>query len=868
MRKIFLNGIITALISVFLCGAAVHAENVQNEEFLKRCEQLYNLGILSSSDLDGSSYVTRAEFASAAVRLRGAENFAAADGVYTDMNNKHPYYKDVMAASAIGLVNGGEDGSFMPDEPITSEQAAVILIRTLGYSDADAVQENRDYYIAWSGVLCGYGEMNWNSVSDILTKMLDRNVLVYSFKNGRGGYTQADETLLEKYRSLYKFDGIVQGVHDTYIGGQLELGKNQAEIDGVKYETGEMDLSGYVGHRVKGYYYDDKDLGTYTIVTAEDYKTTVLTIRADDIESYENHQLGYFADSKTRYARTDINLGIIYNGRYADLTADEMLIKSGSITLIDNDNDGTYEAANVSEYRTYIVDSVDLQNKKIYLQYADEKYTIDLKKDSDIVEFSDISGKPIDIREIMRGDVLCVYESKSGEYVGIVLCSKELEGTVSSASSDFAVIDGTRYNVTESCLKNQSAYIKPGVKGVFVRDVNGDICYIVTSDSGDYFAYVINCGYEEGKDELFLKLLLENGDIKSYYVRDRAKLDSVAYKSKEKLWDAMGGRSFRHRLIKCAVSDNEIIKLETAGSNVKNGGFEMYYTDYDYKDGMPMPNSDNHKRTFRSASMTIGGKVALSGNTIIMIAPNDPEEMSDKYYAVDNTYIKDDKDYRVEAYRDNDSGYTADVLVIYDDVSSNIELTDNDIGISVIGGIIDAADEDDELTYMIEVYNGGVMEQYMLREKDMLSKVYGNYTPAKGDIIRYELKDEKINKMELIYSVQAGKIVAPPNRTNETNTNHYQQFRVWDAYVFYRWGSFMMLSETEPTDPKNYNYRDYDIHPCAASSIVICEQGKSMEVYGGTADDIIGYKNTNGAECSKVVVYERWGDGKSIVVYR
>ena len=78
----------------------------------------------------------------------------------------------------------------------------------------------------------------------------------------------------------------------------------------------------------------------------------------------------------------------------------------------------------------------------------------------------------------------------------------------------------------------------------------------------------------------------------------------------------------------------------------------------------------------------------------------------------------------------------------------------------------------------------------------------------------------------------------------------------------------MMLSETEPTDPKNYNYRDYDIHPCAASSIVICEQGKSMEVYGGTADDIIGYKNTNGAECSKVVVYERWGDGKSIVVYR
>ena len=41
-----------------------------------------------------------------------------------------------------------------------------------------------------------------------------------------------------------------------------------------------------------------------------------------------------------------------------------------------------------------------------------------------------------------------------------------------------------------------------------------------------------------------------------------------------------------------------------------------------------------------------------------------------------------------------------------------------------------------------------------------------------------------------------------------------------------------------------------------------------MEIYAGTSDDIIGYKNTGGAECSKVVVYERWGDGKTIVIYR
>ena len=98
-----------------------------------------------------------------------------------------------------------------------------------------------------------------------------------------------------------------------------------------------------------------------------------------------------------------------------------MLIKSGSITLIDNDNDGTYEAANVSEYRTYIVDSVDLQNKKYICNMPMKIYDRSQKRQRYWLNFPIISGKPIDIREIMRGDVLCVYESKSGEYVGIVL---------------------------------------------------------------------------------------------------------------------------------------------------------------------------------------------------------------------------------------------------------------------------------------------------------------------------------------------------------------------------------------------------------------------------------------------------------------
>lgn len=868
MRKILMKSIAIVFLIILLCGMTANAEGVADDAFVKRCSLLYDLGILTDAEHGGGDYVTRAEFVSAAARLRGIENESSdIEDLYSDMNNKHPYYKDVMAASSIGLVKGDISGRVRPDDIITSDEAGIILARVLGFVNINTKPEDMSAFIAWSRILCGYNEMTWNNVSYILEQMLDRKVIEFSYDRGRLTYNELNESVLGKYHSIYEYNGIVQGSGNTYIGGQHTLSDGQAEIDGVQYEAGNIDIGNYVGYRLKGYYHNDKESGVYTLMSAEVYNTKTLTVSADDLESYNNRLLEYTDGTKIKRARTDTNLSVLYNERYyAGFNPSEMLIKSGYVTLIDNTNDGIYDVADIREYKTYVVDSVDMKNSKIYLKYADQKYTIDLNDDSETVRFYNSSGEPVDIREVMSDDVICVYESKEGEYVRVIMCTKEIEGTIETVGTDYLMIDGNEYKITEVCMRNQAAYIKPGTTGVFIRDVGGKICYIIAAHSGERFAYVINCSYDDEKERVLLKLMFEDGTAGKYYIRNKMTLDGTSYKKPTALWTALGGENFRHRLIKCTIgNEDEVIKIETATGN---GGLEMFYTDYEYSSGMPMPNSDNHKRTFRTASMTIGGKVAISGNTVVMIVPNDPSETNEKYYTVDNAYIVNDKEYRVEAYRDGDEDYTADLLVVYDDVSSNYEITNNDIGISVLGKVLEAVDEENENTYELEIYDGGVIKKYLLREQEMLGSVYGTHTPSKGDIIRYELKGDKINKLELIYSVEAGRIVAPPTKTNETNTNHYQWFRVWDAYVFYRWGSFMMLSETMPTDLENINYQDYDIHPCAASNIIICEQNQKMEIYAGTSDDIIGFKNTGGAECSKVVVYERWGDGKTIVIYR
>ena len=226
-----------------------------------------------------------------------------------------------------------------------------------------------------------------------------------------------------------------------------------------------------------------------------------------------------------------------------------------------------------------------------------------------------------------------------------------------------------------------------------------------------------------------------------------------------------------------------------------------------------------------------------------------------------------DLDDKSEAYRDYKEDYTADVLVIYDDVSSNYNIKSVDTGINVLDKVIETITEDNEPAYIVYVMENGEKKQYYTKDTDIIDSVYKTYTPTRGDVIRYELKNGMIDRLSLIYSAEKSMMVADVTETNEFNKNT-ANIRVWDAYVFYRWDSFMMLSETMPTDYENFNYSDYAIHPCSTSNVIICEQGSPGEVYRGTADDIIGYKNTNGKECSKVVVYERWGEGRTIVIYK
>ncbi|WP_373232246.1 S8 family serine peptidase [Cohnella sp.] len=86
---------------------------------------------VSDTEFAPSKSVTRAEFTAMIVRALGLKASKAA--VFTDVEGTKWYASSIAAASEAGIVNGKDETRFAPDETITREQMASMIVRAYAY---------------------------------------------------------------------------------------------------------------------------------------------------------------------------------------------------------------------------------------------------------------------------------------------------------------------------------------------------------------------------------------------------------------------------------------------------------------------------------------------------------------------------------------------------------------------------------------------------------------------------------------------------------------------------------------------------------------------------------------------------------------
>lgn len=163
MKRILSLVIVAALVLGLLIAPASAAgtfSDVDDPLTLEAVEILHQLGVIDGKPggiFDPSGTFTRGEFCKMALTVLNRQGEAAAQSsrvIFNDVTASHWALGYINAAARSGedanpIIQGTGDGRFLPDQAITYGQATAILMRCLGYSDADVGTSGKTWYAGY-----------------------------------------------------------------------------------------------------------------------------------------------------------------------------------------------------------------------------------------------------------------------------------------------------------------------------------------------------------------------------------------------------------------------------------------------------------------------------------------------------------------------------------------------------------------------------------------------------------------------------------------------------------------------------------------------------------------------------------------------
>ncbi len=397
---------------------------------------------------------------------------------------------------------------------VSCADAIKYAVITLGYNDI--VKANGGDYTAYLnkaselGLTNGVGKLyedrkaTSEQLTTILWNMMDAKPM-QKFYNGKYvSYQKADGTnLLELNRNIYKTTGLVTATEHVSIYGTTGTeDSSKIMLGNTLYLIEDESFADLIGLNVAAYTRKEKGADFATILYMYEYgtKNNVIELDADSIESVSEDfsKITYWNENdKEKEVKLAGALRVVYNGKYyADYTEEDLTPEIGSLRLIDNDGNGTYEIVFVTSYRTMVVESVDADNYTILNKYNFEGCLKNFKADdqSDVINVYDGAGAATRFSTIKSGNVISVAASKGTEdrVIKIYISGKsDISGKVTSLKSngDTVKIGENEFEQSEefkNYLKDSGKTLELGKEYTFSFDTFGNIAYVKLVADSDY----------------------------------------------------------------------------------------------------------------------------------------------------------------------------------------------------------------------------------------------------------------------------------------------------------------------------------------------------------------------------------------------
>ena len=853
------------ILAVIASGAVTFAADNATADYEVEKSFLAAMGLMQTGEFT-EAIVTKAEFIEYISRIVffGLSRPTASQQPFTDVSRRHPLGGEIEYFRFNGVISGDGSGMFYPDDEITVTEGLCILLNLAGYREY--ALQNGGYPIGYMNAMTYSGMGRMNAVTDekvtrsiaakllfdaLKVKALDATVIISSGAN-HSRYRQT-ETLAEKYLDLYNEKGIMTANEYTALSGANKTAAGKAVIDGVLYAS-KPEFRDYLGFNLDFFYRMEEGSGERELISAIPYRNEVVSFSKYDLNGYANGTYRYSEEGRS--GEMNANLAPVYDLLYNGVAVRRDLSNyfvpdDGTVTLIDNDDDGLYDVILVADYITSVIESVSAADNVVYLN---KQASVQLERGAYRIFIN--GAETTDLTAIAVGSVVSLQRGYGDELFTLTLSSDEVSGTVAEKFSDgdinMIIVNGTEYKIVAN-----GPSVALGTYYTLQLDFLGRVAHVKSANYEDskwkvgfVMAAAVRNDMQKGFD---VRLLMQDGSRSEYSIKTRVLLDGVRVEAdsaaiRSILFD---GADARRIMIRFTSSDDAITAIDTASPKVN----DVIAEDSDSFTLL----GEGTSYVYKTFSRVFEGKIPIGVSTKVFIVPNDAtaaEAELEDYYVTDSSFFWNDGSYTVEAYKNEAKGLIADYLVCYQDAKPTSTKPENSL--FVVEKVIDAMRSDGTLSKKLYGYYSGVKADYHF--------VTGYQVPAGidvGDIARVSINNRgEIDLITVIYDASERQLLLAnnPYYVDQANPRFYQSLRIVNGFVYDKEGSYLVVT---PEMPPSGDYDDVkstiEIHDASKYNIYVYdEHGGKPTVRTGTSGEVLTYLSVGGA-CTPVLIRTKFG---------
>lgn len=481
--------------------------------------------------------VTRAEFVASIAMVMNVNVASGVETPFSDVSKKHPYATAINYAANAGLISTVD--LFYPDSPVTYSQALKIVMVAAGYGDkaeytggfpAGYIKAAKEAGVAQNINLSGTETLTHAQAAQIIFDAAICDMLeVTSFGDSFDYTTTEGKNILSVFKKVYIANGVVEANENTTLTNAENASADDfITVDGINFYA--PGFENYIGKNVRLFYGNDNK---NTVIIGYENLNKVYNYTNEDYIKISGSNLTVSpanADKDVRY-NLEADYSVIYNGKFYGSADYNSVINptAGSVSLIDNDDNGVIDVVIIKSVEYGIIGSVNEFDEKIYDKYK-RNGLLDLTAGGNGKYFAaEADGTAIELHDLEEGDVVGYAVSKDGKLIEIIHYTNRVGGTFDSKTADGKIeVKGNEYQLSSYYTTNVKTLdnIKFGSEIILHLGVGDQVIYVEEFTSSMQYGVFVAAAQTSGiSGENLVLIYGTDGVMHEYSVSEKIKFN-------------------------------------------------------------------------------------------------------------------------------------------------------------------------------------------------------------------------------------------------------------------------------------------------------------------------------------------------------